>query len=216
MPEGEDCRFDHRLMSGHHDAALNSIVPATRYPRVCSTTCFGSTRACSDARCAGCAGCCDGRERGREVGVGAENVAGPGDVQAPCEEAAERTYEVRIPLTAGFVRSRDHTVRPSGQPRCTNPSVPDASPPPGRLDQDPSAVNGKPGITVRHEDLRAVKPRHLHHTGGLRHVQDQTTVNNARDQYTKVDRELAGRSTTGHSHRGDPRTAGQGRRSALR
>ncbi|MFE1794519.1 hypothetical protein ACFW7J_39945, partial [Streptomyces sp. NPDC059525] len=44
------------------------------------------------------------------------------------------------------------------------------------FDQDPPAVNGQPGITVGHEDLRAVKPRHLHHTGGLRHDQDQPAL----------------------------------------
>ena len=37
--------------------------------------------------------------------------------------------------------------------------------------QQPPAVNGQTGITVGHEDLRAVKTRHLHHTGGLRHDQ---------------------------------------------
>jgi hypothetical protein len=44
------------------------------------------------------------------------------------------------------------------------------------FDQDPSAVNGQPGITVGHEDLRAVKPRHLHHTEGLRHDQDSAPL----------------------------------------
>ncbi|WP_411152223.1 hypothetical protein [Streptomyces sp. A30] len=49
----------------------------------------------------------------------------------------------------------------------------DSTPPPHRRsspEQSP-AVNGQPGITVGHEDLRAVKTRHLHHTGGLRHDQ---------------------------------------------
>ncbi|SEE03665.1 hypothetical protein SAMN05428945_6460 [Streptomyces sp. 2224.1] len=37
------------------------------------------------------------------------------------------------------------------------------------IDQQSPAEDGQPGITVGHEDLRAVKRRHLHHTGGLRH-----------------------------------------------
>jgi hypothetical protein len=39
------------------------------------------------------------------------------------------------------------------------------------FDQQPPAMNGQPGITVGHEDLRAVKTQHLHHTGGLRRDQ---------------------------------------------
>lgn len=38
-------------------------------------------------------------------------------------------------------------------------------------------------FTVGHEDLRWGSPRQLHHIGGLRHDQDQTSVDTARDQY---------------------------------
>jgi hypothetical protein len=50
------------------------------------------------------------------------------------------------------------------------------------LDQQLSAVHGQPSITVGHEDLRAVKTRHLTPSGVFA-IDQAPLVNNARGQY---------------------------------